>query len=210
MTNGNPNGDPDAGNHPRLEPDTGKGLVTDVCLKRKVRNFVEMIKAGQPPHAIYMQERAVLNHQHRKAYEALGIKVEPKKLPREEGRARELTAWMCANFYDIRAFGAVMTTEVNCGQVRGPIQITFAQSIDPYRCRCFVAWAVTRTDPDRGYTLNRKLGCSPFDPKHGSACCVVGIVSHEPLICRHRQYQASAFPQSVEPWSVGRVTPALT
>ena len=131
VTNGNPNGDPDAGNQPRLEPDTGKGLVTDVCLKRKVRNFVEMTKAGKPPHAIYMQERAVLNNQHKKAYEAIGIKVEAKKLPKDEAKARELTAWMCANFYDIRTFGAVMTTDVNCGQVRGPIQMAFAQSIDP-------------------------------------------------------------------------------
>jgi CRISPR-associated protein Csd2 len=131
VTNGNPNGDPDAGNQPRLEPDTGKGLVTDVCLKRKVRNFVEMTKASAPPHAIYMQERAILNNQHKKAYEALGIKLEAKKLPKEEAKARELTAWMCANFYDIRAFGAVMTTDVNCGQVRGPIQLAFAQSIDP-------------------------------------------------------------------------------
>src|SRR5262249_40445375 len=90
-----------------------------------------MTKAGKPPHAIYMQERAVLNNQHKKAYEAVGIKVEPKKLPKDEAKARELTAWMCANFYDIRSFGAVMTTEVNCGQVRGPIQIAFAQSIDP-------------------------------------------------------------------------------
>jgi CRISPR-associated protein Csd2 len=131
VANGNPNGDPDAGNLPRLDPDTSQGLVTDVCLKRKVRNFVEMIKAGKPPHAIYMQERAVLNNQHKKAYEAVGVKVESKKLPKEEAKARELTAWMCANFYDIRAFGAVMTTEINCGQVRGPIQMAFAQSIDP-------------------------------------------------------------------------------
>jgi CRISPR-associated protein Csd2 len=131
VTNGNPNGDPDAGNQPRLEPDTGKGLVTDVCLKRKVRNFVEMTKGSAPPHAIYVQERAILNNQHKKAYEALGIKLEAKKLPKEEAKARELTAWMCANFYDIRTFGAVMTTDVNCGQVRGPVQMSFAQSIDP-------------------------------------------------------------------------------
>lgn len=135
VTNGNPNGDPDAGNQPRLEPDTGKGLVTDVCLKRKVRNFVETAKAGAPPYAIYMQEGAILNNQHKKAWEALEIAPDKKdafkKMPKDEANARKLTAWMCRNFYDIRAFGAVMTTDVNCGQVRGPIQLTFAQSIDP-------------------------------------------------------------------------------
>jgi CRISPR-associated protein Csd2 len=131
VANGNPNGDPDSGNMPRLDPETNRGLVTDVCMKRKVRNFVEMTKLGAPPHAIYMQERAILNNLHKKAYEAVGVKQEAKKLPKEESKARELTAWMCSNFYDIRTFGAVMTTDVNCGQVRGPIQMTFAQSIDP-------------------------------------------------------------------------------
>lgn len=131
VTNGNPNGDPDAGNLPRLDPETNKGLVTDVCLKRKVRNYVEMTKSGSAPHAIYMQERAVLNRQHQKAYEAAGLKSEAKKLPKEDEKARQLTNWMCTNFYDIRAFGAVMTTEVNCGQVRGPIQMAFAHSIEP-------------------------------------------------------------------------------
>jgi CRISPR-associated protein Csd2 len=131
VANGNPNGDPDAGNLPRLDPETNRGLVTDVCLKRKVRNYVEMTKNGSPGYAMYMQERAVLNRQHGKAYEAVGVKPEAKKLPKDEAKAKELTAWMCANFYDIRAFGAVMGTEVNCGQVRGPIQLAFAQSIDP-------------------------------------------------------------------------------
>src|SRR6516225_2714400 len=130
VANGNPNGDPDAGNLPRLDPETNRGLVTDVCLKRKVRNYVEMTKNGSPGYAMYMQERAVLNRQHGKAYEAISLKPD-KKLPKDEAKAKELTAWMCANFYDIRAFGAVMTTEVNCGQVRGPIQMAFAQSIDP-------------------------------------------------------------------------------
>jgi len=130
VANGNPNGDPDAGNLPRLDPETNRGLVTDVCLKRKVRNYVEMTKNGSPGYVMYMQERAVLNRQHGKAYEAISLKPD-KKLPKDEAKAKELTAWMCANFYDIRAFGAVMTTEVNCGQVRGPIQLAFAQSIDP-------------------------------------------------------------------------------
>ncbi|AXE33050.1 type I-C CRISPR-associated protein Cas7/Csd2 [Chromobacterium phragmitis] len=131
VSNGNPNGDPDAGNLPRLDPETNQGLVTDVCLKRKLRNYVALEKENEPGFAIYMQEKSVLNHQHKRAYEALSLEPEPKKLPKDEARARELTAWMCKNFFDVRAFGAVMTTEVNAGQVRGPIQLTFATSIDP-------------------------------------------------------------------------------
>lgn len=133
VTNGNPNGDPDAGNMPRLDPETNQGLVTDVALKRKVRNYVQLEKDFQPPHAIYMQEHAILNNKHQQAYEALEITPDTKNkaLPKDAAKARELTQWMCRNFYDIRTFGAVMTTEVNCGQVRGPIQMAFAQSIDP-------------------------------------------------------------------------------
>ena len=135
VTNGNPNGDPDAGNLPRLDPETNKGLVTDVSLKRKIRNFVTLDREDKEGYAIYMQERAVLNNQHRKAWDALGInpasKDEYKKLPKDEAKARELTAWMCKNFFDIRAFGAVMTTGVNAGQVRGPVQLAFATSIEP-------------------------------------------------------------------------------
>ncbi|WP_323846893.1 type I-C CRISPR-associated protein Cas7/Csd2 [Microbulbifer magnicolonia] len=131
VTNGNPNGDPDAGNLPRLDPETNQGLVTDVCLKRKIRNYVSLEKEGEPGHGIYMQEKSVLNNQHKLAYEALDIEPVSKKLPKEEAKARELTAWMCKNFFDVRAFGAVMTTEINAGQVRGPIQMAFASSIDP-------------------------------------------------------------------------------
>jgi CRISPR-associated protein Csd2 len=131
VTNGNPNGDPDAGNLPRLDPETNQGLVTDVCLKRKIRNYVEVVKAGAPGCNIYVQERAVLNQRHQGAYEALGLKSELKKLPKDQAKARELTDWMCLNYYDIRTFGAVMTTEVNCGQVRGPVQLAFAHSIEP-------------------------------------------------------------------------------
>ncbi|MFC0269045.1 type I-C CRISPR-associated protein Cas7/Csd2 [Kushneria aurantia] len=131
VTNGNPNGDPDAGNLPRLDPETNQGLVTDVCLKRKIRNYVALEKEDEPGHGIYMQEKSVLNQQHQKAYEALEIKPEAKKLPKDQAKARELTAWMCGNFFDVRTFGAVMTTEVNAGQVRGPVQLAFATSIDP-------------------------------------------------------------------------------
>lgn len=131
VTNGNPNGDPDAGNLPRLDPETNRGLVTDVALKRKIRNFVTLDKDGGPGYAIYMQEKAILNVQHREAYKALGIEPVEKKLPKDADKARALTAWMCKNFFDVRTFGAVMTTKVNSGQVRGPVQIAFASSVEP-------------------------------------------------------------------------------
>ena len=131
ITNGNPNGDPDAGNLPRLDPETNRGLVTDVCLKRKIRNFVSLDKEDAQGYALYMQEKAVLNNQHRKAYDANALKPEDKKLPKEEEKARAITSWMCNNFFDVRTFGAVMTTGINAGQVRGPVQMAFATSIDP-------------------------------------------------------------------------------
>lgn len=131
VTNGNPNGDPDAGNLPRLDPETNCGLVTDVALKRKIRNFVTLDKDGAQGFAIYMQEKAILNNQHKRAYDALEVKPEDKKLPKDEAKAREITAWMCANFFDVRTFGAVMTTGINAGQVRGPVQLAFATSVEP-------------------------------------------------------------------------------
>lgn len=131
IKNGNPNGDPDNGNMPRVDVDTQKGLVTDVALKRKIRNYVDLKHGGKPPHAIYMREKAILNQTHAEAYAALGLKSETTKLPKDGAKARELTRWMCGNFYDVRTFGAVMTTDVNTGQVRGPVQLSFAESIDP-------------------------------------------------------------------------------
>jgi CRISPR-associated protein Csd2 len=131
VSNGNPNGDPDAGNMPRLDPESSKGLVTDVCLKRKIRNFIELTDEQTPGYEIYVKEKSILNLQNTKAYDALEIKHESKKLPKDTKKADEITRWMCEHFFDIRAFGAVMTTEVNCGQVRGPVQLAFAKSIDP-------------------------------------------------------------------------------
>ncbi len=133
VTNGNPNGDPDAGNLPRSDPETGKGLISDVCLKRKVRNFVSLTKSEEPGFEIYVAEKAVLNHQHDRAWKEVlpDEKQVAKKLPKGREKAEKLTAWMCANFFDIRTFGAVMTTEVNCGQVRGPVQFAFGQSVEP-------------------------------------------------------------------------------
>lgn len=160
VTDGNPNGDPDAGNLPRIDPETNQGLVTDVCLKRKVRNFIAASKSSEPGYKIYVRERAVLNDQHKEAYKALDLKPEPKKLPKDEQKARELTRWMCENFYDIRAFGAVMTTDVNTGQVRGPIQLTFARSLHPVVSAEF---AITRCavtnekDRESERTMGRKF-----------------------------------------------------
>ncbi len=130
VKDGNPNGDPDAGNLPRVDAETGQGLVTDVCLKRKVRNFVGLTKGEEPPYEIYIKEKAVLNRTNLRAYQALELKNESKRLPKEVEDAKKITAWMCKNFFDIRTFGAVMTTDVNTGQVRGPIQINFSRSID--------------------------------------------------------------------------------
>ncbi|GAB1232785.1 type I-C CRISPR-associated protein Cas7/Csd2 [Ferrigenium sp. UT4] len=134
VKDGNPNGDPDAGNLPRVDAETGRGLVTDVSLKRKVRNFVGLVKGEQPPFEIYVKEKAILNKQHERAYEGIGksdlLKGDNKK--RKGGDAvDDARDWMCKNFYDVRTFGAVMSTGVNCGQVRGPIQLTFARSVDP-------------------------------------------------------------------------------
>ena len=137
VENGNPNGDPDAGNMPRIDPETGYGLVTDVCLKRKIRNYVEIVKEDAAGYGIYIKEDVPLNRSDNKAYEYLGVtdkdvKELKKKDPEADIKIRD---FMCSNFYDIRTFGAVMTTFVkaslNCGQVRGPVQLGFARSIDP-------------------------------------------------------------------------------
>lgn len=159
IKNGNPNGDPDNGNMPRQDIDSQKGLITDVCLKRKIRNYVELVKGGEPPHAIYMQEKAILNNQHRLAYKALGVEPQPKKLPKDEAAAREITSWMCKNFYDVRTFGAVMTTDVNAGQVRGPVQIGFSQSIDqivPQEITITRSSVTNERDADKERTMGRK------------------------------------------------------
>ena len=132
VENGNPNGDPDAGNMPRIDPETSYGLVTDVCLKRKIRNFVEIIKGGQSPYEIYIREKAILNQTHVRAHQAVGVvgKGDEKKRKGSGDEVEKARAWMCQNFFDVRTFGAVMSLGVNCGQVRGPVQINFARSID--------------------------------------------------------------------------------
>lgn len=143
VENGNPNGDPDAGNLPRVDAETGNGIVTDVCLKRKIRNYVETVKEDADGYRIYIRQSVSLNRSDKEALDHFGIKGDDKKIgdaikaakkanPELDGLIRD---YMCSNFYDIRTFGAVMTTftkgSLNCGQVRGPVQIGFAQSVDP-------------------------------------------------------------------------------
>ena len=136
VENGNPNGDPDAGNMPRVDPETGYGLVTDVCLKRKIRNYVETLKEDEDGYRIYIKDGVPLNSSDKAAITALGISEDLKAAKKSDPEIdRKLRDYMCANYYDIRTFGAVMTTFVkgalSCGQVRGPVQIGFARSIDP-------------------------------------------------------------------------------
>ena len=166
VKDGNPNGDPDAGNMPRIDAESGHGLVTDVALKRKIRNFVGLVKdqdqlepeAGEKRFEIYVREKAILNHQNQRAYSALkldavelpdgsqaedelienadavDVKKKPAKKEKRKGGADDVGSarqWMCQNFFDVRTFGAVMSTKINCGQVRGPVQLTFARSVEP-------------------------------------------------------------------------------
>lgn len=143
VQNGNPNGDPDANNMPRLDPETGYGIVTDVCIKRKIRNYVQMVKSGISGYDIYISQGAILNNQDKRALDEFSINVPSneeealKKALKEKGAGidESIRDFMCRTFYDIRTFGAVMTTfmkgALNCGQVRGPVQLCFGQSIDP-------------------------------------------------------------------------------
>ena len=137
VANGNPNGDPDAGNMPRYDPDTNHGLVSDVAIKRKIRNYVALAKAGlngdgpAPGYDIYVKQHGVLEQLHRRAYEAQGLKTEEKSKEGKVSNVEKARAWMCQTYFDIRTFGAVLTLDINCGQVRGPVQVTFSRSIDP-------------------------------------------------------------------------------
>jgi CRISPR-associated protein Csd2 len=163
VENGNPNGDPDAGNMPRVDPETGYGIVTDVCLKRKVRNYVEFVKADEPPNKIYVKENIPLNTQQKAAYIATNTPVpsndkERKAIRKDVQKIHDLRQWMCANFYDIRAFGAVMNTDVPSGIVRGPVQINFSRSIDPIAQQEVTITRVTVTEEgqDKTTEMGRK------------------------------------------------------
>ena len=137
VENGNPNGDPDAGNMPRIDPETNHGIVTDVCLKRKIRNFVQLKHVDEPPHRIYIKEKAILIQTHKEAHKAIGaeeLTEEEKEKGKRRGEAEEVELarkWMCKNFYDVRTFGAVMALKTNCGIVTGPVQLNFARSMEP-------------------------------------------------------------------------------
>jgi CRISPR-associated protein Csd2 len=173
VTDGNPNGDPDAGNMPRIDPQSLQGLVTDGCLKRKIRNAIAALSDGKPGMELYFQtqdavyERRVLNFQHQRAYDALGLgsgdkekkkEVKDKDAKTEADKTSKARKWMCDTFYDIRAFGAVMTTGVNCGQVRGPVQITFARSVDPIVPLEFAITRKSVTTEDEAKTQVQKDG----------------------------------------------------
>ena len=169
VENGNPNGDPDAGNMPRIDPETGYGLVTDVCLKRKIRNYVEMAKEGESGYRIYVKDGVPLNRSDAEACAYVGIA--PDKLKdakkKDDQLDSKLRDFMCQNFYDIRTFGAVMTTFVkgalNCGQVRGPVQLGFARSVDPIVPQEVTITRVaitTEADAEKkGTEMGRKSSC---------------------------------------------------
>ena len=195
VKDGNPNGDPDAGNLPRVDAETGRGLVTDVCLKRKVRNYVSLVKNDEPPHEIYIKEKAVLNQVHEKAYlsvgageeliskEDEGLKKDKKVKLKRKGTADTVNKardWVCQNFYDVRTFGAVMSTGVNCGQVRGPVQMTFARSIDPiiFQEHSITRMAVvTREEAEKQSGDNRSMG-RKFTVPYGLYRCHGFISAH--------------------------------
>ena len=157
VENGNPNGDPDAGNMPRIDPETGHGIVTDVCLKRKIRNYAELVKGDATGYRIHIKEGIPLNQNHVEAYQAVPD-LEPGKKANLAG-VNQARRWMCDNFFDVRTFGAVMSTGDNCGQVRGPVQINFSRSIDPIVQQevTITRQAVTRIeDIDNERTMGRK------------------------------------------------------
>jgi len=164
VENGNPNGDPDAGNMPRIDPESGYGLVTDVCLKRKIRNYVELVKEDEEGYQIYIKENIPLNRSDNRAFEYLKIdEKKAKDLKKNDPEAdRKIRDFMCKNFFDIRTFGAVMTTFVkaslNCGQVRGPVQLGFARSIDPIVSQEITITRVAITTEDDAGKKSTEMG----------------------------------------------------
>lgn len=153
VKDGNPNGDPDAGNLPRLDAETGMGIVTDVCLKRKVRNYVLMTKREKRPNDIFVKEKAVLNKLIDEAHDDESVSQKEKNEKTEAARA-----WMCKNYYDVRTFGAVMSTGKNAGQVRGPIQLTFARSVEPVIALEHSITRVAKTTEERAEAGGAEMG----------------------------------------------------
>ncbi|MGO5314920.1 type I-C CRISPR-associated protein Cas7/Csd2 [Bilifractor sp. LCP21S3_A7] len=165
VTNGNPNGDPDAGNEPRMDAETGIGYVTDVCLKRKVRNYIDLVKNGEPGYNILIKNDKPLNEKFRAAYEAEGL--EPDKTKKGTNPANEWKAqqFMCRNYYDVRTFGAVMSTgENSCGIVRGPVQFSFADSISPISINTVTITRQAKTDSKRAEKGDTEMGNKSLVP----------------------------------------------
>jgi CRISPR-associated protein Csd2 len=170
VTDGNPNGDPDAGNLPRIDPETGTGIITDVCLKRKVRNYVQLVKGGIKPYDIFIREKAILNSRIEDSYSELSIDLSKDPVSGSDGKKRNrpgqgqgkeierVRDLMCKNYYDIRTFGAVLTTGANAGQVRGPVQLTFGRSQDPVVALEHGITRVARTTPERSETGGAEMG----------------------------------------------------
>lgn len=170
VENGNPNGDPDAGNLPRIDPESGYGLVTDVCLKRKIRNYVETVKEDAPGYKIYIKENVPLNSSDKLAYRHIGVEEDKvKDLKKNDPEAdKKIRDFMCGNFFDIRTFGAVMVTFVkaslNCGQVRGPVQLGFARSIDPIFSQEVTITRVAITTEEDANKKNTEMGRKSIVP----------------------------------------------
>jgi CRISPR-associated protein Csd2 len=164
VENGNPNGDPDAGNMPRIDPETGHGIVTDVCIKRKIRDYVELLKEDERGYGIYIKQGIPLNRNHRQAYEAIGKEEQDKLTVKSKDTIDEAKAFICKNFYDVRTFGAVMTTGANCGQVRGPVQLNFARSLDPIFPQDLTITRVTVTREEDGEKKYNEMGRKQIVP----------------------------------------------
>lgn len=163
VENGNPNGDPDAGNSPRVDAETGYGYVTDVCLKRKIRNYVELLKEGEPGYNILIKPDRPLNSKFTEAYVAEGLETGKKGAKKDDViKARD---YMCKNYFDVRTFGAVMSTgEDPCGIVRGPVQLTFARSVSPVFVEDIAITRQARTTEDRQETGETEIGRKSFIP----------------------------------------------
>lgn len=170
VKDGNPNGDPDAGNMPRVDPETGHGLVTDVCLKRKVRNYVQLFKSNEPGYDIFVKERAILNNLIDQAHEHEEVKFKEKADKIEAARQ-----FMCKTYYDVRTFGAVMSTGKNAGQVRGPVQLTFARSVDRVVPLEHSITRVAKTTEERAEAGGSEMG-RKFTVPYGLYCCY-GFIS---------------------------------
>jgi CRISPR-associated protein Csd2 len=174
---GNPNGDPDAANSPRIDPQDMRGLVSDVCLKRKIRNFALLAKGGQPPYDIFVQQGSVLNDKILEGHKAAGNDVDGKKKTADRKQVQSARAEMCKRYFDVRTFGAVMSTGSNAGQVRGPVQISFSRSIDPILPLDLSITRMAVTEAKEADAPNQTMGRKNLIP-YGLYCCQGYISAH--------------------------------